>query len=135
MTRSDVQDIEALLSDFAWFADRGDGQGLSELFLPDGILLVGGQEHRGRASIAADCYRRASDPGRKVRHVWSNLRIGDESAGQINTVAMQLTFEQTGEHPKTQLRVNDLADVFARNTDGSWRFAHRLIARAMALDI
>jgi uncharacterized protein (TIGR02246 family) len=135
MTASDLRDIERLLSDFAWFADRGDGKSLAELFLADAQLHVAGQEHRGREAIAADCYRRASDPGRKVRHVWSNLRVRDEADGRIDTAATQLTFEQPQADAKTQLRVNDLLDQFARGPDGSWRFAHRAINRAMTAEI
>jgi uncharacterized protein (TIGR02246 family) len=135
MTASDQRDIERLLSDFAWFADRGEGQSLSGLFLPDAQLHVGGQEHHGREAIAQDCLRRASDPQRKVRHVWSNLRVCGEGDGVIDTAAIQLTFEQTGAGIKAQLRVNDLLDRFARDADGTWRFARRVISRAMALEI
>ncbi|MDB5875455.1 MAG: ring hydroxylating beta subunit [Ramlibacter sp.] len=135
MTASELRELERLLSDFAWFADRGDGRSLAELFLEDAVLHVGGQQHHGRESIAADCYRRASEPGRKVRHVWSNLRVQDETDGRINTAAIQLTFEQTEAHAKTQLRVNDLLDQFAKGPEGTWRFARRVISRAMAVDI
>jgi len=135
MTASDLRDIERLLSDFAWFADRGDGKSLSELFLPDAQLQVAGQEHRGREAIAQDCLRRASDPHRLVRHVWSNLRIQSEADDQVNTAAVQLTFEQTSASPNAQLRVNDLLDQFAKGPDGAWRFARRVISRAMALEV
>lgn len=135
MTASDFRDIERLLSDFAWFADRGDGAGLAKLFLDDAVLHVGGEEHRGRVSIAADCDRRAKDPKRTVRHVWSNLRVDRKSEDRIAATAVQLTFEQKGSNPTTQLRVNDLQDEFARGPDGIWRFARRVIHRAMALEI
>ena len=65
--------IERLLTDFAWFADRGDGESLGQLFTADGALFVSGLELKGREQIAADCYRRASNPDRKTRHLWSNL--------------------------------------------------------------
>lgn len=135
MTASDdLRSIEALLTDFAWNADRGDGQALGALFAPEATLTVGGQTHRGRAQIAADCERRASDPGRKVRHVWSNLKVLEQHEGEMRTAAVQLTFEQTAGLAKTQVRVNDLHDRFVKGPDGAWRFAERTIARAMALD-
>src|SRR5258705_1096316 len=133
MNGSDLREIEGLLSDFAWYADRGDGEGLAALFLPDAALVVSGEEHRGRERIADDCRRRASDPSRKVRHVWSNLRVEGEDGGEVRTAAIQLTFEQSGGQPGTQLRINDLSDRFAKGPDGQWRLAHRLIARPMAL--
>src|SRR5947209_3927101 len=95
MTESDWRALEGLLTDFAWHADRGEGDALAALFLPDAVLVVGGQEHRGREQIGADCYRRASDRTRNVRHVWSNLRVVAEEGGRFRTAAVQLTFEQS----------------------------------------
>lgn len=135
MNESDWRALEGLLTDFAWHADRGEGDALAALFLPDAVLIVGGQEHHGTEQIAADCHRRASDPTRKVRHVWSNLKIVAEEDGQLRTGAVQLTFEQSAKQPGTQLRVNDLHDRFAKGADGRWRFAARTIARAMGLEI
>ena len=135
MTDSDWRVLEGLLSDFAWHADRGEGDALAALFLPDAVLVVGGQEHRGREQIAADCYRRASDPTRKVRHVWSNLRVVAEEGGRFRTAAVQLTFEQSSKQAGTQLRINDMHDEFARGPAGRWQFAARTIARAMALEV
>jgi hypothetical protein len=133
----DTTRIGELLSDFAWFADRGDGEGLSRLFLPEGVLHVGGDVHVGRQQIADDCVRRAAVPGRKVRHVWSNLRIERAEAGRISTTAVQLTFEQLDRQgtASTQLRVNDLFDTFTRDLSGHWRFASRRIERAMGLTL
>src|ERR1700730_12135316 len=67
--------IEQLLGDFAWHADRGEGVLLAGLFMPDGVLVVGGQELHGCEQIAQDCHRRGIGSTRKTRHVWSNLRI------------------------------------------------------------
>ncbi|MDB5947447.1 MAG: ring hydroxylating beta subunit [Ramlibacter sp.] len=131
----DINRVRDLLSEFAWFADRGDGEGLSRLFLPEGVLHAGGQDHAGREQIAQDCVRRAAIPGRKTRHVWSNLRIERVEAGSISTTAVQLTFEQLDqpEPGSTQLRISDLFDTFRRDASGDWRFATRRIQRAMGL--
>jgi uncharacterized protein (TIGR02246 family) len=132
---SDQLMIERLLSDFAWFADRGDATALSELFIPDGVLLVSGNELRGRVQIAEDCIRRFLDPNRRTRHFWSNLRIDRMDGDTAASFAIQLTFEQSGAGQPTQLRVNDLVDEFRRDPSGSWKIARRVIERKMALSI
>jgi ketosteroid isomerase-like protein len=132
---SDQLMIERLLSDFAWFADRGDATALSELFIPDGVLLVSGNALRGRVQIAEDCIRRFLDPNRRTRHFWSNLRIDRMDGDTAASFAIQLTFEQSGAGQPTQLRVNDLVDEFQRDSSGSWKIARRVIERKMALSI
>jgi ketosteroid isomerase-like protein len=132
---SDQLMIERLLSDFAWFADRGDGTALSELFIPDGVLMVSGNELRGRVQIAEDCIRRFLNPNRKTRHFWSNLRIDRMDGDTAASFSIQLTFEQSGAGQPTQLRVNDLVDEFQRDSSGSWKIARRVIDRKMALSI
>ena len=135
MIESDeLRSIEELLTNFAWHADRGEGAALGALFAMDAVLTVGGQSHHGPTQIAADCDRRASVTGRKVRHVWSNLKVLEQRDGEICTVAIQLTFEQGSGPAKTQVRVNDLRDRFVKEADGAWRFAERTIERAMALE-
>ena len=134
MNEPDLARIERLLSDFAWHADRGDGASLAELFLPDAVLIVGGQRLEGRAEIAEDCRRRALTPGRKTRHVWSNLRLDTESDGTVSGTAVQLTFEQAAS-VGTQMRINDLTDRYQRDGAGTWRFLSRIIERQMALEL
>ena len=133
MTASDLKSIERLLSDFAWFADRGDGAGLAQLFVADGVLEVGGREFSGRTAIADDCDERAKIPGRKTRHVWSNLRVerGDEASATLS--AVQMTFEQRGDDKPAELRISDLSDHVCKDTDGAWRFKRRVIGRQMTL--
>ncbi|WP_219210102.1 nuclear transport factor 2 family protein [Variovorax boronicumulans] len=128
---ADQAAIERLLSDFAWHADRGDASALAELFLPDGALHVGGLDLNGRQAIADDCRRRAAQPGRRTRHVWSNLRIERAQPSQVVTTAIQVTYEQPGADQAMQVRVNDMADTFGKDADGHWRFATRNVARAL----
>jgi hypothetical protein len=128
--------IEQLLGDFAWYADRGEGVSLAGLFMPDGVLVVGGQELHGRELIAADCHRRGIGTMRKTRHVWSNLRIARREADTLETTAVQLTIEQADPSlPDAQVRVNDLFDTLRQDPNGAWRFARRVISREMALRI
>ncbi len=135
MAQFDITSIERMLSDFAWHADRAEGDALSHLFTANGSLHVGGQELMGRQKIADDCHRRALDPARKVRHVWSNLRVDWIEDKLMRTTAVQLTFEQPGADAPAHVRVNDLFDTFALDEDGVWRFASRVIQREMALTL
>jgi SnoaL-like domain len=134
MSETDWTAIERLLSDFAWHADRGDGAALAELFLPEAVLVVGGVKLEGHSQIGEDCRRRALDPRRKTRHVWSNLRLNAEADGTVAGTAVQMTFEQTGS-VATQLRINDLIDRYQRDAAGTWRFKSRIIERQMALEL
>jgi hypothetical protein len=135
MNFSDVFEVQRLLTDFTWFADRGDGNGLAALFLPEAVFTVGNLELRGREAIAADCYRRWAAGPRKTRHLWCNFRLERVLQGEISTTVVQMTFEQTTPGQATQLRVNDVFDSFRRDDSTSWRFAHRIIKREMALAI
>jgi len=134
VTYSERAAIEQLLGDFAWHADRGEGVALAGLFMPDGVLVVGGQELHGRELIAADCHRRGIGTTRKTRHVWSNLRIARREADTLETTAIQLTIEQADPSlPDAQVRVNDLFDTLRQDPQGVWRFVRRIISREMAL--
>ncbi|SMG26701.1 nuclear transport factor 2 family protein [Paraburkholderia susongensis] len=130
MKQEDILAIERLLSDFAWYADRGDGESLSRLFAPDGVLHVGGQQLAGRDAIARDCEQRHAQPGRKTRHLWSNLRIEAEDAHGARTTAVQMTVEQRD--AKTETRINDLFDTLCRMQSGAWLITTRVISREIA---
>src|SRR5882757_6744055 len=110
MNFDDLQAIQRLVNDFAWHADRGEDALLSDLFLPEGVLHVGGQELKGRAQIADDCRRRSSANQRTTRHVWTNLRLDADGDDAFRGTAIQLTFEQAGPERQTQIRVNDVSD-------------------------
>ena len=133
MNDSDVLAIQRLLSNFAWHADLGEADLLASLFTEDGVLHVGGKDLCGRREIADDSRRRFLTVGRKTRHVWSNLRVDSEEEGSAHATAVQLTYEQTGAGEKTEIRVNDMADVLKKGTDGKWRFARRTVTRQMSL--
>ncbi|SFP45720.1 nuclear transport factor 2 family protein [Variovorax sp. 770b2] len=129
---TDQAAIERLLTDFAWHADHGDASALGELFAPEGTLRVGGLDLSGRQAITDDCLRRAAQPGRRTRHVWSNLRIERALPSHIVATAVQVTYEQLGEGQAMQVRVNDMADTFVKDSDGRWLFASRRVERALA---
>ena len=132
LKQEDINAIEQLLSDFAWYADRGNGESMAKLFVPDGVLHVGGQQRAGRDAIARDCERRHAEPGRKTRHVWSNLRVESEDAGGACTTAVQITFEQRDPNGTVHTRVNDLLDTLRRVKSGVWLIENRVIQREIA---
>ena len=135
MEHDDIHAIERLLSDFAWYADRGEGDSLAALFSPRGVLHVGGQELIGRDAIARDCERRHAEYGRKTRHIWSNLRIEEEDdATLVQTTAIQVTVEQRLPEGTVQTRINDLFDTLRRNDAGVWFIERRVIKRELALN-
>lgn len=133
VTRDELQSIERLLSDFAWFADHCDAEGLARLFVPDGVLSVSGRESSGSDNIAADCRKRFAVADRKTRHMWSNLRVEMPSANTAITTAIQLTFETSGDDTPARLRVNDVVDELRKAASGEWRFVSRHIRCEMAL--
>ncbi|MDR5646948.1 nuclear transport factor 2 family protein [Burkholderia cenocepacia] len=126
-------EIEQLFSEFSWCVDHGDSARLSELFVPDGVLFVGGQEMKGRATIRNTLAERFKTDGRKTQHVWSNLRIISVDHRSMRTAAVQLTFEQFGDSEQTHLRISELSDSLQRDDRGPWRFANRVIDRRMTL--
>ena len=134
MSELDLTPFGRLLSDFAWHADRGDGASLAQLFLPQAVLIVAGLKLEGHTEIAQDCQRRALDPLRKTRHVWSNLRVNPEADGTVSATAIQLTFEQT-DSVATKMRINDVFDHYQQDAAGVWRFKSRIIERQMALEL
>jgi hypothetical protein len=134
MSELDLTPFGRLLSDFAWHADRGDGLSLAQLFLPEAVLIVNELRLEGRAEIATDCQRRALDPRRKTRHVWSNLRVNPEADGTVSATAVQLTFEQT-DSATARMRINEVFDHYQQDAAGVWRFKSRIIERQMAIEL
>ena len=125
--------IEDLLTAFGNCADRGDGDGIAELFLDDGTLTMGTQPVRGRAAIASFTNERCADPQRKTRHVWSNLKLIATAGATLQAVCIQQTYEQIGADRPAVVRVSDVSDEFARDEQGQWRFASRRILRVFAV--
>ncbi len=125
-------EIETLLTNFGRCADRGDGDALSLLFLPAGVMSVNSKVAEGQAAIATFTNERTADPNQKTRHVWSNLLIERHDAHSAQASCIQITFEQKGDGPAS-VRVNDVVDTFAKNAEGAWRFQSRTITRQMTV--
>ncbi len=129
---ADQRAIEALLSQFAWYADQHDAAGLCSLFLPDGQFGTAQQRVSGRAAMQAEFHARIGAPERTTRHLWANLRIIEASATQIRSAAVQQTCEQDPGKPAI-IKVSDMADTFRRNAAGQWQFFERLLERRMVI--
>jgi len=125
--------IEDLLSAFAWHADHLDAQLLGELFLPQGRLVMGDVELNGAAAIVTYLGKRFEGTARITRHVWSDLRIVQQSSEEIETTLTQLTYEKAGEDQPTTARVSDVSDRFTKDVAGRWRFAQRVVKRVLSL--
>jgi hypothetical protein len=130
---TELQLIERLCSDFAYYADHGDAESLGNLFGEDGILKLGDQESVGRSNIVADCQARFDIAGRKTRHLWSNLRLVALTPEFASTTMIQLTFESRGPAVPTRLRVSDVSDKLRRDEDGAWHYTYREIRRELDL--
>ena len=126
--------IEKLLTEFGRCADRGDGEQLSLLFLPSGVLNVNSNIAEGQQAIARFTNERTADSTQKTRHSWSNLLVEYDGPSGILASAIQMTFDQKGDGPAS-LRVSDLADTFGKNGEGLWRFASRTITRQINLAV
>jgi|SRR6266702_3608537 len=135
MDEQTVRSVERLLTLFGRYADCGDSERLASLFLPYGTLSVGSVVSSGRSAIASFAKERSSAPDRKTRHIWSNLELRTGDDGTLHASAIQQTYEQIATTQSTQLRVSNLEDIFAKDSDGSWRFVSRRIERQMSVNM
>jgi uncharacterized protein (TIGR02246 family) len=135
MDEQTLRCVERLMTLFGRYADCGDSERLASLFLPDGTLSLGSVVSTGRSAIASFSKERSSTPGRKTRHLWSNLELRAGDHDTLHASAIQQTYELIPATQSTQLRISDLEDVFAKDADGSWRFASRRIARQVSVNM
>jgi hypothetical protein len=135
MDEQTVRSVERLMTLFGRYADCGDSEGLASLFLPDGTLSLGSVVSSGRSAIASFSKERSSAPGRKTRHLWSNLELRAGDHGTLHASAIQQTYEHMATTQSTQLRISDLEDIFAKDSDGSWRFVSRRIVRQVSANM
>ena len=67
------RDCMNLVTDYAFYRDRFDAVGFSEIFTEDASLSVGGQTWLGRDNIRARI--EGLDSSTKIRHLMSTIRI------------------------------------------------------------
>jgi hypothetical protein len=124
--------IETLLTRFGHYADRGDGEALSHLFLTSGVLNVNSKIAEGQQAIAKLANERTADPSQKIRHLWSNLLVEKRDSSSIHASCIQMTFERRGDSPAA-VRVNDVLDIFSKTEEGVWWFSSRTITRQITV--
>ena len=128
-TNSGYVAITKLIYRYADLIDRGDLDGLSELFAHatvdtgDGNLLHGSGPVRQMYSVVI-IY---PDGTPRTRHATTNLDIDvDEGTGTGTCRSYVTVFQQTDDFPLQPVYQNRYEDRFVR-VDGEWRFEHRLM--------
>ncbi len=122
--------IEDLNSAFAHHLDHGEIDALVDLFTEDALYTHGERRSEGRNEIAA-LFRKRAARVRTSRHICSGLRIKVESERSATGSSVCLSFAEDGAPPlpATPFLVADFEDVYARGSDGHWRFKERRISR------
>ena len=129
MTTSGYVAITNLVYRYAELIDRGDLQGVGELFAEGSVDTGNGQLCRG-ADEVRDMYDVViiyPDGTPRTRHVTTNLIIDvDDEAGTGTCRSYVTVFQQTDDFPMQPVYQNRYEDRFVR-ADGTWRFEHRLM--------
>lgn len=121
------QAIEALNAAFAWLVDHRWGEGVSELFLEDGIYAAPGLELRGRREIARFYTERRARGLRTSRHVFTNLHLLEARAERAAATVILTLYARDGDGPlpATPVAIMDYEDEYIRDSEGRWRYARR----------
>src|SRR5512138_1037831 len=124
---SDVDHVqlERLVTEAAWRVDDGRSDTLSELFTPDGELVLGGTRYRGRDAIR-DWGRKLEEARtyRLIRHVASNMRFTVIDANTAEGVTVLTVYMDDEKGSSVPWVVGEDHDRFSRTEEG-WRFASR----------
>jgi hypothetical protein len=122
-------EIEALISEHAWFVDHGHADRLHELYTADGRLLGIGPDMNGRQAIADYGSQRGKMAQRTARHICANARLVTESADRIRGTVPHTLYRHDGEGRglPEPMAVGDYEDIYVRDVDGRWRFAERRV--------
>ena len=121
--------ITNLVYRYATLIDRGDLQGVGELFAHGSVDTGDGTQLRGTDAVRDmyDVVILYPDGTPRTRHVTTNLTIEvDEDAGTGSCHSYVTVFQQTEVFPLQPVYQNRYEDTFVR-VDGTWRFAHRLM--------
>lgn len=92
-------DIGALITDFCWRVDGGEGDRVAELFTEDATLSTPHFTLTGRQEIHAWFTERADPTKRLSRHFWTNLRVTADDDGRYTAQAYAMTVVGTPPAP------------------------------------
>jgi ketosteroid isomerase-like protein len=84
-------DIGALITEFCWRVDGGEGTRVAELFTEDATLSTPHFTLTGRPEIDTWFTERADLTKRLSRHFWTNLRVTSDGDGRFNVQAYAMT--------------------------------------------
>jgi hypothetical protein len=123
------QSIEALNAEFAWRIDHGDGVGVAELFMPEGIYDISNRVFRGRVEIDGFYTSRKARGRRAARHIFTNLRLVPVNADRVTGSVILTLYAYDGEppYPAAPILIADYDDVYVRDSKGNWCYEHRKI--------
>jgi hypothetical protein len=121
--------IANLLFIYAERIDRGDFDGLAEMFADAEITAEGNNERYRGVDEVRDMYerwtRRYHDGTPRTKHLTTNLILEvDETAGKATCRSYFTVLQQTAELPLQPVISGRYRDRFER-IDGRWRFVHR----------
>lgn len=122
---SDVYtDCSNLVTEYAYYRDRFDAVGFSNLFTEDATLSVGGQTWTGRSEIRARI--EGLDNSAKIRHLMSTIRIAPVDARHATGVSYATIY--TGSAGSNSVEgfavIGEYHDQFEL-TDAGWRISSR----------
>lgn len=83
--------VSALITEFCWRVDGGEGDRVAELFTDDAVLSTPHFQLSGRKEID-DWFKVRADPSSRLsRHFWTNLRITSQPDGRYDVQAYAMT--------------------------------------------
>ena len=126
MTSAD--EIRNLLGTYCERMDRGDFEGIGELFTDGRLADEHGTPIAVGAAAVADLYRvgtRLYDGSPRTKHVVANsvIETNDETSAAVAR-SSYIVFQQTDDLPLQAIIAGRYHDTFEHH-DGAWRFAER----------
>ena len=122
--------FERLIFGYAERVDAGDLDGVAALFAGAVYRSEGGGRYEGAAAVGAILNRvvRLHEDGTpRTKHVTTNVVVDvDHAAGTAAARSYFTVFQATARIPLQPIAAGRYHDRFVR-TDGTWRFADRLI--------
>jgi ketosteroid isomerase-like protein len=123
-------DIDAVMSDWAWYIDHDGIDELMDLFTEDARYLAGNVRLSGRDEIAQRYRARTRYGARSTRHVYSGLRLTEVTPTAVRATSTWVCYAANAAAPVQSAAVYLVADFIDRLSycaDGRWRLAERRI--------
>jgi hypothetical protein len=133
ITAEDMIALQQLDNAYWALADGTEDVAISDLFLADGVLELGGLKLEGAAVIEAFFRERAEEQrasGRITRHFAANFRAVPVDADTVRTRTNVMVFAGSGALPLdagAPANIGDFEAVCVRMQKGQWRFRHKSV--------